>query len=111
MANPEQPHRDWRFCTFRLSKGRVQIRRAFFCLLFAALSAPAQFINYRGVVNAVSFTPPVLSGGSIAQGSIFSIFGQGVGPPTLAGVSVQVTQGNTSVNAIPIAERELLKRK
>jgi uncharacterized protein (TIGR03437 family) len=90
------------------------MRRTIFSLLFAALAAPAQFINYRGVVNAASFTPPGLSGGSIAQGSIFSIFGQGIGPSTLAqvssfplsttlaGVSVQVTQGSTSVNAIPI---------
>src|SRR5581483_5319909 len=82
--------------------------------LFTALAAPAQFIDYRGVVNAASFTPPGLSSGSIAQGSIFSIFGQAIGPSTLAqassfplsttlaGVSVQVTQGNTIVNAYPI---------
>ncbi len=83
--------------------------------LFTALAASAQpFINYRGVVNAASFTPPGLSGGSIAQGSIFSIFGQGIGPatlaevssfplqPNLAGVSIQVIQGNTTVPAIPL---------
>jgi hypothetical protein len=52
--------------------------------LFAALSVSAQpFINYRGVVNGASFTPPGLSGTQIAQGSIFSIFGQGMGPATL----------------------------
>jgi uncharacterized protein (TIGR03437 family) len=90
------------------------MRRTIFSLLLAALAAPAQFINYRGVVNAASFTPPGLSGGSIAQGSIFSIFGQGIGPSTLAqvssfplsttlaGVSINVIQGSTSVNAIPI---------
>jgi uncharacterized protein (TIGR03437 family) len=90
--------------------------------LFTVLSASAQFnfnysapiINYRGVVNSASFTPPGLSGGSIAQGSIFSIFGQQLGPATLAkvsslplsatlaGVSVQVIQGNTTINAFPI---------
>jgi uncharacterized protein (TIGR03437 family) len=82
--------------------------------LLTALGASAQFINYRGVVNGASFTPPGPSGSQIAQGSIFSIFGQGLGPttltkvsgfpllPTLAGVSVQVIQGNTIVNALPV---------
>jgi len=82
--------------------------------LFTALGASAQFINYRGVVNGASFTPPGLSGSQIARGSVFSIFGQGIGPATLtkvsgfpllttlAGVSVQVIQGNTTVNAFPI---------
>ncbi|HLK20698.1 MAG TPA: hypothetical protein VKT81_17210 [Bryobacteraceae bacterium] len=84
-------------------------------VLLTALVASAQpFINYRGVVNGASFTPPGLSGSQIARGSVFSIFGQGLGPATLtkvsgfpllttlAGVSVQVIQGNTIVNAFPI---------
>jgi uncharacterized protein (TIGR03437 family) len=82
--------------------------------LFTALGASAQFINYRGVVNGASFTAPGLSGSQIAQGSVFSIFGQGLGPATLtkvsgfpllttlAGVSVQVIQGSTTINAFPI---------
>jgi uncharacterized protein (TIGR03437 family) len=90
--------------------------------LFTALSASAQFnfdysapiISYRGVMNAASLTPPGLSGSEIAQGSIFSIAGQQLGPPiltqassfplltTLAGVSVKVIQGTTSVNAFPL---------
>ena len=86
----------------------------FSAFLFTALSASAQFINYRGVVNAASFTPPGLSNGSIAQGSIFSIFGSGIGPATLArvstfplpttlsGVSIKVIQGSATVNAIPL---------
>src|SRR5580698_9965890 len=90
------------------------MRRAILSSLFAALTAHAQFINYRGVVNAASFTPQGLSNSSIAQGSIFSIFGQGIGPPTLAqvgsyplaasfaGVSITVTQGSTIVNALPL---------
>ena len=82
--------------------------------LFTALGASAQpFINYRGVVNGASYTPPGLSGSQIAQGSIFSIFGQGIGPATLAqvsgfpllttlaGVSVHVIQGHTTINAFP----------
>ncbi len=91
--------------------------------LFTALGASAQFnfdysapiINYRGVVNAASLTPHGLSGSEIARGSIFSIIGQQLGPATLAeagafpldttlaGVSVKVIQGSTSVDAFPIA--------
>jgi hypothetical protein len=56
--------------------------------LLTALGASAQpFINYRGVVNGASFTPPGLSGSQIARGSVFSIFGQGLGPATLTKVS------------------------
>lgn len=51
------------------------MRRTIFSLLLTAMVAPAQFINYRGVVNAASFTPPGVSNGSIGQGSVFSIFG------------------------------------
>ncbi len=57
---------------------------------------------------------PGLPGGSIAQGSIFAIFGVKLGPnspspglafplsTTLNGVSIKVIQGTTSVDAIPI---------
>ena len=70
-------------------------------------------ISPHGIVNAASLMAPGLSGGSIAQGSLFSIYGSKLGPssaiPTLAyplsttlnGVSVQVIQGTTTVNAIP----------
>ena len=84
-------------------------------ILLSALALQAQpFINYRGIVNAASFTPPGLSGSEIARGSVFSIFGREIGPAslaqvsifplptTLAGVSVKVTQGNTSVDAFPL---------
>ena len=58
--------------------------------------------------------PPGLPGGSIARGSIFSIFGTNLGPSagvqvsafpiqtTLGGVSVQVSQGSTTVAALPL---------
>jgi uncharacterized protein (TIGR03437 family) len=85
------------------------------CLVLGACSLAAQpYVNYRGVVNAASFTPPGLPAGAIAQGSIFSIFGSQIGPATpaqvstfplaatLAGVSVSVTQGTISVTAYPI---------
>src|SRR5262249_6953722 len=71
-------------------------------------------ITYRGVVNAASLMPQGLPGGGIARGSIFSIFGRSLGPATpafpatfplpttLGGVSVIVSQGATTVNAIPL---------
>jgi uncharacterized protein (TIGR03437 family) len=67
----------------------------------------------RRIANTASFMQAGLPGVSSARGSLFSIFGQRIGPassPTLAfplstslgGVSIQVTQGNTTVNAIPV---------
>jgi len=80
-----------------------------------ATSAHAQpFVYYRGVVNAGSFLPAGLPNGAIARGSMFSVFGRNLGPSvpqqaaafpltsTLAGVSVELTQGGTKVDAIPI---------
>ncbi len=66
-----------------------------------------------GIVNADSLVPLGLPNSSIAQGSIFSIFGTNLGPSqspglsfplktTLGGVTVQVTSGGTSVDAIPL---------
>jgi len=80
--------------------------RACVVLVFAgaaALAQPAVFAN--GMVNAASFVPAGLPSGDIAQGSMFAIFGQNMGPATavwattwplpnsagLAGVTVQVT--------------------
>lgn len=84
-------------------------------LTLAGLGATAQpFINYRGVVNSASFEGHGLPAGSIAQGSIFTIFGSNLGPAQLAqsssypltnqlaSVSVSVTQGSNTLAAIPI---------
>jgi uncharacterized protein (TIGR03437 family) len=81
----------------------------------AANTAPPPIVNPSGIVNAASFISANLPAGSIAQGSFFSIFGNGLGPANpglnansyplstnLGGVSVKVTQGSTSVNAIPL---------
>jgi uncharacterized protein (TIGR03437 family) len=89
--------------------------RLFFVQLLLVASAWAQPLIYnRSVVNAASFMPQGIPGGAIARGSIFSIFGTRFGPssaaqasafplqPTLSGVSITVTQGNTTVNAIPL---------
>jgi uncharacterized protein (TIGR03437 family) len=68
----------------------------------------------HGIVNAASYSPAGLPSGGIARGSIFSIFGTNIGPssavqvsafpiqPALNGVSIQVTQGSTSVAALPL---------
>jgi uncharacterized protein (TIGR03437 family) len=86
-------------------------------LLLLTLCSPARaqpFVFYRGIVNAASFAPPGLPNGSIARGSIFSIFGRNLGPAqspaltafplqtTLGGVSVEVCQSDNCVAAIPL---------
>jgi uncharacterized protein (TIGR03437 family) len=86
-----------------------------FTLAAAAVTASAQpLISHRGILNAASFMHPGLPAGSIARGSLFSIFGALLGPSsaspslsfplatTLGGVSVKVTQGATTVAAIPV---------
>lgn len=81
-------------------------------LAVAMQASPAIYMH--SVVNGASFYAPGLPGGAIAQGSMFSIFGAGLGPAQAAtqssfplttnfsGVSIQVSQGATSVNAIPL---------
>src|SRR5258706_7956534 len=68
----------------------------------------------KGIVNAASFMAPSLGGGSIARGSIFTLFGVRMGPDTspalafplatsLGGVSVKVTPiSGSPVDAYPI---------
>lgn len=84
----------------------------FLTALAPALAQPVIFP--KGIVNAASFMTPGLPGGGIARGSVFTIFGRGIGPAvgaqvaafplaaTFQGVSIRVTQGNTSVEAIPV---------
>ena len=83
-------------------------------ILFSVLSLPLQAqtkpaIRNNGVVNAASYAAPGLPGSTIAQGSIFIVFGTGMGPATLAqssgfpvptafsGTSLSVTVGTTTV--------------
>lgn len=84
------------------------------CVLSSRALAQGPVVYGRTVVNAASFMPQGLPGGAIAQGSIFSLFGSNIGPSqgvsatsfplaiTVAGVGITVSQGNVSVNAIPI---------
>lgn len=83
-------------------------------LLFSAPAFAQPAIAGLGVRNGASYALPGLPSSSIAQGSIFVIFGQRLGPeqkvdvdrfplPTangLAGTSIQVTVAGTSVDAI-----------
>lgn len=49
-------------------------------LLSAASGTAAPNIFSSGVVNAAGFMPPPRPGSAIALGSVFSIFGTGLGP-------------------------------
>ncbi|MFN9298071.1 MAG: hypothetical protein ACK6DZ_10205 [Acidobacteriota bacterium] len=51
-------------------------------------------VVYRGVLNAASLTPPGLPNGGIARGSVFSVFGTGLGPA-----------GGASVSAFPLGQQ------
>jgi uncharacterized protein (TIGR03437 family) len=72
-------------------------------------------IAQHGIVNLASRMPSRLTGNSIARGSLISIQGFRLGPPaeearaagtaltpSLAGVSVRVTQGAVEIDALPI---------
>src|SRR5215470_7709466 len=88
-----------------------------FVLVSVALVAQTPAIRLHGVVNAASYAATGLPNGSIAQGSLFTIFGANLGPAqpasassfplgsTLAGVSISVTQGTTTVAALPLYVR------
>jgi uncharacterized protein (TIGR03437 family) len=93
------------------------MKRFVFLILFVVVTGtwlsaqPTVFTG--GVVNADSLVPFGLPNANVAQGSIFSIFGTNLGPSqspglsfplktTLGGVTVQVTVGGTSVDAIPL---------
>ena len=81
----------------------------------AVFPAQAQpFVFYRGIVPAASFHPSGPSTGSIARGSIFTIFGRNLGPaqfqqvgsfplPTeFGGVWIQITHGSATLAALPL---------
>jgi uncharacterized protein (TIGR03437 family) len=89
--------------------------RLLFLLALSLLVVRGQpFLFYRGILNAASFAPSGLPNGSIARGSIFSVFGRDLGPTPpaqatafplgreLAGVSLEVCQGESCVAAIPL---------
>ncbi len=71
-------------------------------------------ITDGGIVNAASYASPANPNGGIAQGSMFIVFGTGIGPASLAqvssyplpttlgGTSIRITSGSTTVNAFMI---------
>ncbi|MCU1334706.1 MAG: hypothetical protein JWO19_287 [Bryobacterales bacterium] len=80
-----------------------------------AISIAQPKIYQRRIANSASFAAAGLPAGGIARGSIFSIIGENLGPAgliiannypvgtTLSGVSITVTRGQTTVDALPIA--------
>jgi uncharacterized protein (TIGR03437 family) len=90
------------------------ISRSLVLLAVAGCALAQPLIYQKGVVNAASLMAADLPGGAIAQGSIFSIYGSNLGPSqgvtvnafplqtSLQGVSIQVFQEKTSVDALPI---------
>jgi uncharacterized protein (TIGR03437 family) len=78
------------------------------------LSAQPAIRSPFGILNSASYAYPGLPNSSIAQGSLFAIFGTNLGPSapvnaltfplqtTLGGTSIQVTSGGTTVAAVPL---------
>jgi uncharacterized protein (TIGR03437 family) len=70
-------------------------------LVAVSVCTAAPTIAAQGVKNAASFADPQLPNGSIAQGSIFNIFGSSMGPTTIAYASslpLPTTLSGTSIN-------------
>ena len=81
---------------------------------WASYANAAPTIAQNGILNGASYALPGLPNSGIAQGSIFIVFGQELGPATLvqvssfplptsqglAGTSIRVTVGGTTLNAI-----------
>jgi uncharacterized protein (TIGR03437 family) len=82
--------------------------------LIPAGAAAQPVVGSSGILNGASYAVPGLPNSGIAQGSIFIVFGQNLGPaaiaqvsrfplPTsqgLAGTSIKITVGGTTVDAI-----------
>jgi uncharacterized protein (TIGR03437 family) len=93
--------------------------RPLFCAAVLCACLPQAFaqqplVYNRSVYNAASYMPAGIPAGAVAQGSVFTLFGANMGPntastansfplgTTLAGVSLNVVQGTTTVSAIPV---------
>lgn len=88
------------------------------CLVLVPATSAAPSFESTSVLNAASFLPPEVAGGSIAQGSIFTIFGIDLGPEVpvsattfplgteLEGISISVeNESKVIVAAIPLYGR------
>ena len=85
-----------------------------FVFMAAATALAQPSVAKNGILNAASDAYVGLPNSSIAQGSIFTIYGTNLGPSsspglnfplqtTLGGVAIKVTSGGTTVNAIPMS--------
>jgi len=95
---------------------KIMRQRLFFAVgLLAAVSAFAQpAVSEGGILTSAFRSNPRLPNGGVAQGSLFSIYGAGLGPSsgvgvsslplqqTLAGTSIRVTSGGMTINCFPI---------
>ena len=84
-----------------------------FVLWVGVALAQQPILYYRGAVNAASLAPFGLPNAAIARGSVFTVFGENLGPAqspalsfplssALGGVSLSVTQKGVVTQAFPI---------
>jgi uncharacterized protein (TIGR03437 family) len=89
------------------------MRVVMFVFATSALFAQQPILYHRGTVNAASLAPFGLPNAPIARGSVFTVFGEKLGPAqspalsfplsaTLGGVSIGVTQSGVTTQAYPI---------
>src|SRR5277367_4130841 len=82
-------------------------------LLGGTLYAQQPILYTHGIYNAASYAPFGLPNAAIARGSVFTVFGENLGPAqspalafplssTLGGVSISVTQSGVVMQAFPI---------
>lgn len=92
---------------------RESILTAAVAVFFAPYLSAQPAVASGGVLNVASYSYPPLPGGSIAQGSMFVVFGSNMGttstgslsfplPTSLDKTSIKVTSGSASVDAIMI---------
>jgi uncharacterized protein (TIGR03437 family) len=72
--------------------------------LVAAVATAQPTISNGGVLNSASYMPPSQAGGGIAAGSLFVVYGSGMGPATLAQAAypLPTTLAGTSVTVAVI---------
>jgi uncharacterized protein (TIGR03437 family) len=89
------------------------MRVVLLALAASALFAQQPILYNRGAYNAASLAPPGLPNAPIARGSVFTVFGENLGPAqspalsfplpaTLGGVSISVTESGVVTQAFPI---------
>lgn len=83
-------------------------------LAVALISLAPLRVSAQSAVNVASFADPSLANGSLAQGGMFTVFGSNLGPATLeqvsgfplpttlAGTSISVTVGGTTLDCVMI---------